>query len=135
MVLFHIRLTDNAQRKRMQHDLKMAHQHLILRKVIVRKPATATTGIVLDLSKVLHANEIFSSEKNAHLYVPLGPAEFVQCDFHTKFESVNHISQEFQIKVFLDDGSLATFGGADGLETVDLFFEYESNDQAHIMRL
>ncbi len=131
MVLFHIRLTGNAQRKRMQHDLKMHHQHLILRKLVVRKAATAPTGIVIDLSHILHANEIFSSERNGHLYVALGAAEYVQCDFHTKFESLNNISQEFQIKVLRDDGTTPVVFGGDGIESIDLFFEFDSNDQVH----
>lgn len=137
MVLLHVRITGSRQVQKIQHDLKLTHQNLTLRKVIVNKADNTAAplggGIVLDMSGVTHGYEINSTERSGHLYIPLSDdQQYTQLDFHTRF-GASDIPSEFMIKVFKNDGvtSPAFLTGDHHLISVDMFFEYETNDHIH----
>jgi len=111
MVLLHVRITGSRQVKRLQHDLKLTHQNLTLRKVIVNKAdntaASLGGGIVLDMPGVTHGYEINSAERSGHLYIPLSDDQkYTQLDFHTRF-GASDIPSEFMMKVFKNGGVAA----------------------------
>ena len=134
MVLLHIRLTAADQVKRLEHDVKLIHQNLILRKVVVNKTASASLGnsIHLDMSNMLHGLEIHSTERSGYLYLALDDSKLTQFDFHTKCGTAD-LPQEIRFKVLQNDGTPAPFGAGagEGVLSVGIYFEYDTND--HIL--
>ncbi len=133
MVLLHIRLTAADQVKRLEHDIKLRHQSIVLRKVVVNKTASATLGggLQVDMSNMMHGLDIHSTERSGHLYLAIDDSQkLTQFDFHTKCGTAD-LPQEIRFKVLQNDGTPAPFGAAEGVSSIDIFFEYETND--HIL--
>ena len=135
MVLLHIRINSQGQQLVLHHDIKA--QYMILRKVCIHKLTASNdnigTGLCIDLNSMTNSYEIMTTEHNGYLTVPMNPdAGFDDVNFHIRFGAEN-VKNNFTIPVYNYDGiTKTTFGtGNHEVSSVDLYFEYETNDHHH----
>jgi len=135
MVLLHLRLTEQEQKLELPHDIKA--QHVVLRKVVIQKDVNSGNllggGLCLDLNAMTNSYEIMTSEHNGYLTLPVqDDVALTNHEFHIKFSAEN-IKSEFRMKTFKYDGvTKAVYTTGNGhIDSVDLYFEYETNDHHH----